>query len=256
VRGTIYTKPNTRPWDKCCRNAAGLAQHARERLRHFNLTIPRRRPSFIHRMLPRVSQFVVDTGAAHQYRRTNHLTWQSLSNAVVATGGMVGVTPKASPKPQDPGPGSSVSGLGAGAGYGGFGGDSATAAAASLTLATQPVIGEAAAVWDPARFPEAPGRRRHPPECGAAHSHRRAISAEGNAGVQDNSGGGSGAASGSWQAAAGNGLHSPGRRPGRTVGGSGGSGGRIEHLSSFSRIVKPRTSRAGSPPTGKATPGA
>ena len=196
-----------------------------------------------------LSNLLVDTGGwLTSIAGQTNLSVAILSNAVVATGGLVGVDAQGFAQATGPGAGSSVSGLGAGAGYGGFGGDSATAGGGvPYGSATQPVDrGSGGGLGSGPLSGGSQGGGAIRLNVGGTLTIDGAISAEGNAGVQDNSGGGSGGSI--WVTAgtlAGNGSIAADGGPGELYGGSGGSGGRIalyrhsagRHTTNFSGTI-------------------
>jgi len=164
-----------------------------------------------------LSNLLVDTGGRlTKYRRQTNLNVAILSNAVVATGGLVAWTPKLRPSHRTRG-GIVRQRLGAARATAGSAAIRPPQAAASLTARRHTVDRGSAASGIPARFPEAPRAAAPSPECGRHTHNRRAISAEGNAGVQDNSGGAPAAASGHGRHAGRKRAPSPRTAAGRTV---------------------------------------
>jgi hypothetical protein len=154
-----------------------------------------------------------------------------LKNLQVASGGLVSATAHGYGQGLGPGAGSSSGGDGAGGGYGGMGGTSISGAAggAAYGSLTQPIdqgSGGGAGTTTYTSGSEGGGAIRL--SVGGVLTVNGALTADGDAGLQDNSGGGSGGSI--WISAstlAGSGWISASGGSGELYGGGGGAGGRI-----------------------------
>jgi hypothetical protein len=154
-----------------------------------------------------------------------------LKNVDVAAGGAITVDANGFAQASGPGAGQSVGGSGSGAGYGGLGGDSATAAPGGTNYgsAQQPVDrGSGGGFGSGTLYGGSEGGGAIRLNVGGILTVDGQLSANGNWGLQDNSGGGSGGSI--WVTAgmlAGNGQITADGGEGELYGGGGGSGGRI-----------------------------
>jgi hypothetical protein len=167
-----------------------------------------------------------------------------LGNVDVAAGGAIAVDAKGFAQAGGPGAGQSVGGSGSGAGYGGLGGASATAAPGGTNYgsAQQPVNqGSGGGFGSGTLYGGSEGGGAIRLNVGGVLTLDGQLSANGNWGLQDNSGGGSGGSI--WVTAgtvAGNGQITADGGEGELYGGGGGAGGRIaiySHANVFAGLV-------------------
>ncbi len=151
-------------------------------------------------------------------------------NVVVAPGGVIAVDGRGFAQAAGPGAGLSIEETGSGAGYGGVGGASATApGGASYGSSNQPVdFGSGGGFGSGGPLGGSAGGGALRLNVGGILTVDGQLSADGEPGLQDNSGGGSGGSL--WVTAgtlAGSGLFSADGGAGELYGGGGGAGGRI-----------------------------
>jgi hypothetical protein len=169
-----------------------------------------------------------------------------LRNVDVAAGGAIAVDAKGFAQAGGPGAGQSVSGSGSGAGYGGLGGASATAAPGGTNYgsAQQPVdqgSGGGFGFGSGTLYGGSEGGGAIRLNVGGVLTLDGQLSANGDLGLQDNSGGGSGGSI--WVTAGtlvGNGQITADGGEGELYGGGGGAGGRIalySHANVFAGLV-------------------
>ena len=160
----------------------------------------------------------------------SNLDLLALGNLDIATGGAIDVSAEGFAQANGPGAGQSVGGYGSGAGYGGMGGASATApGGTNYGSATQPVDqGSGGGLGSGPTYSGSQGGGAIRLNVGGTLTVDGQLSANGNWGIQDNSGGGSGGSI--WVTAgllAGNGQVTADGGDGELYGGGGGAGGRI-----------------------------
>ncbi len=170
-----------------------------------------------------------------------------LKNALVAAGGAIAVDGKGFSQGNGPGAGQSIGAFGSGAGYGGLGGASATApGGTNYGSAQQPGDrGSGGGLGWGTPFGGSEGGGAIRLNVGGTLTVDGQLSANGNMGLQDDSGGGSGGSI--WVTAgalAGNGQLSADGGEGELSGGGGGAGGRIA-LYSHANIFAGTVSAAG-----------
>src|SRR5208282_4473833 len=173
----------------------------------------------------------------------SNLDLMVLQNVDVATGGAIAVDAKGFAQASGPGAGQSAGGSGSGAGYGGLGGASATAAPGGTNYgsAQQPVdLGSGGGFGSGPLYGGSEGGGAIRLNVGGVLTVDGQLSANGDWGLQDNSGGGSGGSI--WVTAgtlAGNGQITADGGEGELYGG-GGAGGRIalySHANVFAGLV-------------------
>ena len=174
----------------------------------------------------------------------SNLDLMILGNVDVAAGGAIAVDAKGFAQTSGPGAGQSVAGSGSGAGYGGLGGASATAAPGGTNYgsAQQPVDqGSGGGFGSGTLYGGSEGGGAIRLNVGGVLTVDGQLSANGNWGLQDNSGGGSGGSI--WVTAGtlvGNGQITADGGEGELYGGGGGAGGRIaiySHANVFAGLV-------------------
>jgi hypothetical protein len=174
----------------------------------------------------------------------SNLDLMILGNVDVAAGGAIAVDAKGFAQASGPGAGQSVAGSGSGAGYGGLGGASATAAPGGTNYgsAQQPVDqGSGGGFGSGTLYGGSEGGGAIRLNVGGVLTVDGQLSANGNWGLQDNSGGGSGGSI--WVTSGtvvGNGQITADGGEGELYGGGGGAGGRIaiySHANVFAGLV-------------------
>ncbi|MGA2180363.1 MAG: carboxypeptidase-like regulatory domain-containing protein [Verrucomicrobiota bacterium] len=250
--GTIYTKANSQSVGQLLVDNGGLPG-ANTPLSSvygtpaspFNLTVgdgavvcPQ--PSF-----PVLSNLTITAGGQFtSLSGQSNLDLVVLVNVDVATGGAIAVDANGFAQASGPGAGQSAGGSGSGAGYGGLGGASATAAPGGTNYgsAQQPVDqGSGGGFGSGPLYGGSEGGGAIRLNVGGVLTVDGQLSANGDWGLQDNSGGGSGGSI--WVTAGtlvGNGQITANGGEGELYGGGGGAGGRIalySHANVFAGLV-------------------
>jgi hypothetical protein len=198
----------------------------------FNLTISGGGAAMPMTPLPLLSNLTVGTASLlTSVAGQSNLVLAVLGNVNVLTNGSISVAGRGYPQAQGPGAGSTLSSKGAGGGYGGAGGASASGAAGGTNYgsATQPVdrgSGGGLGANTLASGSDGGGALRL--SVGGTLNVAGTLSADGNVGLQDDSGGGSGGSI--WISAnhiSGAGAMTANGGNGDLYGGGGGGGGRI-----------------------------
>jgi hypothetical protein len=237
--GTIYTKANSQSVGQLLVNNGGLSGTNTPLSSvygapssPFNLTVgggavvcPQ--PSF-----PVLSNLNITAGGLFtSLSGQSNLDLVVLANVDVAAGGAIAVDANGFAQASGPGAGQSAGGSGSGAGYGGLGGASATAAPGGTNYgsAQQPVDqGSGGGFGSGPLYGGSEGGGAIRLNVGGVLTVDGQLSANGDLGLQDNSGGGSGGSI--WVTAgtlAGNGQITANGGEGELYGGGGGAGGRI-----------------------------
>ena len=237
--GTVYTKVNNQSVGQLLVDNGGLSgtntplsSAYGAPASPFNLTVgggavvcPQ--PSF-----PVLSNLTITTGSLlTSLPGQLNLDLVVLKNLDIVTGGAIAVDANGFAQASGPGAGQSASGSGSGAGYGGLGGASATAAPGGTSYGSvqQPVdMGSGGGFGSGPLYGGSQGGGAIRLNVGGVFTVDGWISANGNWGLQDNSGGGSGGSI--WVTAGtlvGNGQISADGGDGELFGGGGGAGGRI-----------------------------
>jgi hypothetical protein len=245
--GTIYVKPNASLGQLLLDNggADGASTPFSAALgvpsQPFNLTIQHGATAFPQGNFPGLENLVIGPGGqlAGSSNQPN-LDVLVLGNLDVAAGGLIAVDGEGYGPGSGPGAGQSINNDGSGAGYGGAGGASATApGGASYGSATEPANwgSGGGAGFGPAVAGSSSGGGAIRLNVGGALTVDGEISANGGAGLQDNSGGGSGGSI--WVTAGtltGVGQFAADGGAGDLYAGGGGAGGRIalySHLNAY-----------------------
>jgi hypothetical protein len=250
--GTIYTKANSQSVGQLLVDNGGLSGTNTPLssvygapASPFNLTIgggavvcPQ--PSF-----PVLSNLNITVGGLlTSLSGQSNLNLMVLQNVDIAAGGTIAVDTKGFAQASGPGAGQSIGGSGSGAGYGGLGGASATAAPGGTNYgsAQHPVDrGSGGGFGSGTLYGGSEGGGAIRLNVGGVLTVDGQLSANGNWGLQDNSGGGSGGSV--WVTAgtlAGNGQITADGGEGELYGGGGGAGGRIavySHANVFAGLV-------------------
>ncbi|MGP8052655.1 MAG: beta strand repeat-containing protein [Limisphaerales bacterium] len=237
--GTIYTKASSQSVGQLLVNNGGLSGTNTPLssvygapASPFNLTVgggaivcPQ--PSF-----PVLSNLTITAGSLlTSLAGQSNLDLVVLANVDVAAGGAIAVDANGFAQASGPGAGQSAGGSGSGAGYGGLGGAAATAAPGGTNYgsAQQPVdLGSGGGFGSGPLYGGSEGGGAIRLNVGGVLTVDGQLSANGDWGLQDNSGGGSGGSI--WVTAgtlAGNGQITADGGEGELYGGGGGAGGRI-----------------------------
>jgi hypothetical protein len=237
--GTIYTKPNSAPTGTVLIDNGGqfgtntpLSSSFGLPQAPFNLTITGGASTFALTPLPQLSSLVINAASMLTMRSTDtNVLLNVLSNATIATGGAINVDGKGTGLGLGTAPGASIANKGAGGGHGGAGGNSQSGALGGTNYGsiTQPVLrgsGGGAGANTYINGCEGGGAIRL--TVGGTLTVAGSLSANGNPGIQDDSGGGAGG--GIWLTAGaltGSGNIFAEGGDGDLFGGGGGAGGRI-----------------------------
>ena len=198
----------------------------------FNLTVGGGAVVYPQSSFPVLSNLTITAGGLFtSLSGQANLDLVVLANVDVAAGGAIAVDANGFTQAGGPGAGQSAGGSGSGAGYGGLGGASATAAAGGTNYgsAQQPVdMGSGGGFGSGPLYGGSQGGGAIRLNVGGVLTVDGQLSANGNWGLQDNSGGGSGGSI--WVSAStlvGNGQITADGGEGELFGGGGGAGGRI-----------------------------
>jgi hypothetical protein len=198
----------------------------------FNLTVGGGAVVYPQSTFPMLSNLTITAGGLlTSLSGQSNLDLVVLANVDIAAGGAIVVDANGFAQAGGPGAGKSVSGSGSGAGYGGLGGASATAAPGGTNYgsAQYPVDqGSGGGFGSGPLYGGSQGGGAIRLNVGGVFTLDGLLSANGNWGIQDNSGGGSGGSV--WVTAgtlAGNGQITADGGEGELYGGGGGAGGRI-----------------------------
>ena len=237
--GTIYTKANSQSVGQLLVNNGGqagtntpLSSVYGTPSSPFNLTVGGGAVVCPQSSFPVLSNLTITAGGLLTgLSGQSNLDLMVLHNVDVAAGGAIAVEAKGFAQASGPGAGQSVGGSGSGAGYGGLGGASATAAPGGTNYgsAQQPVDqGSGGGFGSGTLYGGSEGGGAIRLNVGGVLTVDGQISANGDWGLQDNSGGGAGGSI--WVTAgmlAGNGQITADGGAGELYGGGGGAGGRI-----------------------------
>ena len=249
--GTIYTKANSQSVGQLLVDNGGptgtntplSAVYGMPAL-PFNLTVGGGAVVCPQSSFPVLSNLTITAGGLFtSLPGQSNLDLVVLKNLNVAAGGAFAVDAKGFAQASGPGTGQSVTGSGSGAGYGGLGGASATApGGTNYGSAQQPVDrGSGGGFGSGTLYGGSEGGGSIRLNVGGVLTVDGQLSANGNWGLQDNSGGGSGGSI--WVTAgtlAGNGQITADGGEGELYGGGGGAGGRIaiySHANVFAGLV-------------------
>jgi hypothetical protein len=250
--GTIYTKANSQSVGQLLVNNGGpvgtntpLSAVYGTPSSPFNLTVSGGAVVCPQSSFPVLSNLTITVGGLFtSLSGQSNLDLVVLGNVDVAAGGAIAVDAKGFAQASGPGAGQSVAGSGSGAGYGGLGGASATAAPGGTNYgsAQQPVDrGSGGGFGSGTLYGGSEGGGAIRLNVGGVLTVDGQLSANGNWGLQDNSGGGSGGSI--WVTAGtlvGNGQIIADGGEGELYGGGGGAGGRIavySHANVFAGLV-------------------
>jgi hypothetical protein len=250
--GTIYTKANNQSVGQLLVDNGGLSGTNTPLssiygtpASPFNLTVGDGAVVCPQSSFPVLSNLNVTAGGLFiTLSGQSNLDLVVLGNVDVATGGAIAVDANGFAQASGPGAGQSAGGSGSGAGYGGLGGASATAAPGGTNYgsAQQPVDqGSGGGFGSGPLYGGSEGGGAIRLNVGGVLTVDGQLSANGDWGIQDNSGGGSGGSI--WVTAGtlvGNGQITADGGEGELYGGGGGAGGRIalySHANVFSGLV-------------------
>jgi hypothetical protein len=250
--GTIYTKANSQSVGQLLVDNGGpvgtntpLSAVYGTPASPFNLTVGGGAVICPQSSFPVLSNLNVTAGGLFtSLSGQSNLDLVVLKNLDVAAGGAIAVDAKGFAQASGPGAGQSAGGSGSGAGYGGLGGASATAAPGGTNYgsAQQPVDqGSGGGFGSGPLYGGSEGGGAIRLNVGGVLTLDGQLSANGNWGLQDNSGGGSGGSI--WVTAGtvvGNGQITADGGEGELYGGGGGAGGRIaiySHANVFAGLV-------------------
>ncbi len=250
--GTIYTKANNQSVGQLLVDNGGLSgtntplsSAYGPPASPFNLTVGDGAVVCPQSSFPVLSNLNVTAGGLFiTSSGQSNLDLMVLQNVDIATGGVIAVDAKGFAQASGPGAGQSAGGSGSGAGYGGLGGASATAAPGGTNYgsAQQPVDqGSGGGFGSGPLYGGSEGGGAIRLNVGGVLTVDGQISANGDWGIQDNSGGGSGGSI--WVTAGtlvGNGQITADGGEGELYGGGGGAGGRIalySHVNVFAGLV-------------------
>ena len=250
--GTIYTKANNQSVGQLLVDNGGLSgtntplsSAYGTPASPFNLTVGDGAVVCPQSSFPVLSNLNVTAGGLFiTLSGQSNLDLVVLQNVDVAAGGAIAVDANGFAQASGPGAGQSVGGSGSGAGYGGLGGASATAAPGGTNYgsAQQPVDqGSGGGFGSGPLYGGSEGGGAIRLNVGGVLTVDGQLSANGDWGIQDNSGGGSGGSI--WVTAGtlvGNGQITADGGEGELYGGGGGAGGRIalySHANVFSGLV-------------------
>jgi hypothetical protein len=236
--GTIYTKANNQSVGQLLVNNGGnagtntpLSAIYGTPTSPFNLTVGDGAVVCLQSSFPVLSNLTITAGGlVTSLSGQSNLDLMVLQNVDIAAGGAIAVDAKGFAQASGPGAGQSAGGSGSGAGYGGLGGASATApGGTNYGSAQQPVDqGSGGGLGSGPLYGGSEGGGAIRLNVGGVLTVDGLFSANGDWGLQDNSGGGSGGSI--WVTAgtlAGNGQITADGGEGELYGGGGGGGGRI-----------------------------